>query len=260
LGTKPGNPLRSVWRYFLTWSPREVILLAIASATLLLAIGFAIAWSTSLVPLETVWGPIASWVNVGVTALGFLVAGLTFYLRFREVAQGDDEKKTQLEKDDLESTFQLQQLTASERQAMATEAALVSWELDANYFAASDTVPGHKYKYRVRFFISNKTRKRLTDVFISFPEIETHYGIWPPIYLTCEDVGGEGLATEHAGPVFAATKLVDRVKGDFTALEGEWGAKAAFENRAVLKFRVEGGPRWELPLDPSGRTAPTLRL
>lgn len=238
-----------------------MILLVVASASSLLAVGFAIAWSLSLVPLETVWGPVASWVNVGVTALGFVVAGLTFYLRFREVAQGEEDKNAQQDQVDLESTFQLQQLTALERQAMKEEAAKVSWEVIPNYWSRSQTIPGYSHKHKAYFVIKNGTGKTLTDVQIAIPQVVTPYGEWPASLITFTKGVGAGFSgTNFLEPDFAISKMVSPLDEDSSALDEPMGARAAFHMKAILTFRIEGGPRWELPLDVKGEARPTLRL
>lgn len=263
MSAKPGGSLRRVWRYFLTWSPREVILLAVASVSSLLAAAFATAWSISLVPLETKWGPVASWANVGVTALGFLVAGLTFYLRFREVAQGDDEKKAQQENDDLESTFQLHQLTETARDAMLLEASQVTWEVLCDAFTITSELPGFSVKYQARFLILNGTGKRLTDIHVHIPDTETHYGEFAASRIDVPDFDGKSIRTLYAEPFFASKlglHATATLEGIRSRGEGPKGPVEVFANRAVLTFRVAGGPRWQLPLNASGESRPTLKL
>ncbi|MEK0155153.1 hypothetical protein [Arthrobacter oryzae] len=180
----PGR--RNLTTYFQSWSPRKVILLAVACLGVLAAIAFGIAWSTNLVPLETVWGPVSSWVNVGVTALGFIVAGLTFYLRFREVAQSDDQKKGEKEKEDLNNTFELHQLTALEHQRMEDEASHVKLEIYASLVGPSDLSDWER-KYWVQLVVRNNTGKRLTDIILRLPSFTTHYGDYPEKSLALED-------------------------------------------------------------------------
>ncbi|MCD4850766.1 hypothetical protein ACX800_22875 [Paenarthrobacter nitroguajacolicus] len=240
-----------------------MILLAIASASSLLAVGLAIAWSSSLVPLETVWGPVASWVNVGVTALGFLVAGLTFYLRFREVSQGDDEKKTQQEKEDLESTFQLHQLTDSARAAMLSEASQVTWELVCDSFLTTEELPGFTLKYQARFAIRNGTGKRLTDVHVEIPNTTTHYGDFPASRIDVPDFKAKSVHTQYAEPYFAGkmgVHILATIHGPHSRGDGPKGPVEVFSDRAILTFRVDAGPRWQLPLSKFGGSNPTLKL
>jgi hypothetical protein len=260
---KKDGLLKRIWKYFLTWSPREIILLAVASATSLLAAGFAIAWCFMLVPFETVWGPVASWVNVGVTALGFLVAGLTFYLRFREVVQGDDEKKRQQETEDVESTFQLQQLTTLARESMLAEASLVIWEMHCNQFRLSEDVPGMSLRYEVNFLVRNGTGKRLTDVQVMIPQVVTHYGEWPAMTIDVPEFKGRSSSTPNVPQIFACdTRWTGGSATEITGNgEGPMGARDVFGNKVVLTYRVDGGPRWELLLDRYGRPLqPTLKL
>ena len=263
LSAKRGGLMKRTWKYFLSWSPREMILLAVASVSSLLAAGFAIAWSISLVPFETKWGPVASWANVGVTALGFLVAGLTFYLRFREVVQGDDDKKTQQEQDELESTFQLHQLTDAAREAMLSEASQVSWKLACASFVRTDELPGFSLKYQAYFDISNRTGKRLTDVHVWVPDARTHYGEWGAATIDVPDVDGHSFGTSNAEPWFANRFGLDAIAtptGIHSRGSGPKGALENFANKALLTFRVDGGPRWQLVLDEFGHSTPTLKL
>ncbi|MFJ5958269.1 hypothetical protein ACIQC5_20205 [Paenarthrobacter sp. NPDC092416] len=237
--------------------------MAIASVSSLLAAAFAIAWSTSLVPLETKWGPVASWANVGVTALGFLVAGLTFYLRFREVAQGDDEKKAQQENDDLQSTFQLHQLTDTARDAMLHEASQVTWEVVCDAFTMTSEIPGFSLKFQARFRIRNGTGKRLTDVHVHIPETETHYGEFAASRIDVSDFGSKSILTLYAEPFFASKlglHAIATLEGIHSRGGGPMGPLEVFANRAALTFRVDGGPRWQLPLNESGESHPTLKL
>jgi len=250
----PGR--RNLSAYFQSWSPREVILLAVACLGVLAAIAFGIAWGTHLVPLETVWGPVASWVNVGVTALGFIVAGLTFYLRFREVAQNDDQKKGEKEKEDLNNTYELHQLTAIEAQRMQEEASMVKLELWPTVAGPSD-LPGWERKYKVQLLVTNPTGKRLSDIILRLPLVTTHYGEYSETSLTLGESAESRFSSGLLDPWFAGN--LTKGYGQRPDMTGPMGAYEALNGKAALSFRI-GGARWNLVFDATGQQRPTLAL
>lgn len=252
--------LSGLGKYFSSWTPREVILLAIACVASLMAIAFSVAWFIGLTPMETVWGSVADWAGVTVTALGFLIAGLTFYLKFREVTQTEEEKRGQQDQEDLDSTFQLLQLTGSERERMENEASLVVLRLEEIANIASSEFPRYYHKYRVRFRVSNATGKKLTNLQLRIPQVTTHYGTWDATSIDLEDCSDAATSTEYLDILFAGPRdLIRKMRPDVQHHITD-DADEAFRDKATLTFRIAGGPSWELIYNPSGKARPSLKL
>lgn len=254
---------RSVRTYFQSWSPREVVLLTTTAIASLLAAAFGTAWFADLVPFETVWGSVAAWASVAVTALGFIIAGLTFYLRFREVAQSDEEKKGEKDQQDLDSTYQLHQMTSNERQRMEEEASTVKLVIRAVEYEPSE-LPDFAVKYWVRFAIENGTGKRLTGILLHLPETTTHYDTYTVDgpFDVFPDSDEKVIESANFNIAFAGlrTKTFNGIGGP--DLSGPMGAHEVFAGKAKVTFRVDGGGAlWELLFDPDlTKQRPVMKL
>lgn len=262
--TKDSSTLRkrpTLRSFFRTWTPREVVLLAASSVSTCVAAGFAVAWIIDLVPLETVWGSVADWAGVAVTAFGFLVAFLAFYLQFREVAQDDEERRHAEEMTDLGSTAELLQLASTEREAMTLEAALVRAEIAiASEYQSLEGFDGLRFQFEGRIRIINETGKRLTDLELHLPHIKTNIGEWEPKKIRYTDITRTPTKSDRFAlgtGIFFGTKSMPNWLSE--ERQNPDGPKVAFhKGDCRLTFRIENGPRWELVLTKDGNSPPRL--
>ncbi|MFC8041756.1 hypothetical protein ACFUOZ_20580 [Paenarthrobacter sp. NPDC057355] len=209
-----------------------------------------------------------------------VLAGLASYPWLRQLARGKDDQGRQAvhagrqdqhqsdeqghvadrDCDVLWGQSQLEHSIDAVEASMEADAALVSLELLGARFVPSNEVPGFGWKYQARFFILNRTNKRLTDVQVLLPDVATPHGQWPAMVMNIPDIEDNLVLTPFADPVFPAAKELKWMDGDMTAINGPMGATEAFDLQTVLRFRVEDGPVWELLWDRERMTRPTLQL
>lgn len=258
-GRDVGSKLRTLKTFFQGWTPREVILLAVALVATFLALIFGLAWATELTPLATVWGTVADWAGVIVTALGFLVAGLAFYLQFREVAQDDEQRRQAEEMADLGSTAELLRLASTEEAAMRAEAALVTIKLDViRKYGRRGSLPGFEHVCIAEIMVNNKTGKKLHDLELHLPHIRTHLGEWESQKISYGSLDGDHMFLDTGISFAAPERRGWRGGPDPGALMGP--LEIFGDGDCKLYFRIEGGSRWELTLLRDGDSVPRLAI
>lgn len=215
------------------WTRREIALASVAGAAILLAALFGAAWATGLVLYEPVWGNVAEWAGVGVTALGFFLAWLTFRHQMSTHNKAESER-------DLHETFQLRQFMDEAQKDMYHEAAAVRVFPALNNFRLVDDQTMGAVLFCV---IENGTGGSLTGIKLRYPAITTNLGSWEGGSLTAENSTERHISLELPVMVPIARGVFFRQSRSGAIEPGE-DVEGALDG-LNLSYRLNSGPQWK---------------